>query len=179
MGSAASAAVPGRMAAKTRRLLSPVPTSTSSLPNDTAVGRRNGALASALRDPLDRVPQPFDSLIVKISIEGLRRAPGHVFDVSPHVLLGGRDVREQHAFLPIPNDSDPCSASAVLDVHASEGVVVEVFDSKRKPKTFQGWTKFCECTLMERGHREPVWLTILGFSGGREREPRRATGAPI
>ena len=59
---------------------------------------------------------------------------------------------EQGAFLPIPDDSDPFPASAVLDVYTSDRVVVEVFDSKRKTQTFQGWTEFCECTLMEKGH---------------------------
>jgi hypothetical protein len=64
-------------------------------PNDLAFQRRakpvrcNAMLASTFRDPFDRVPQPFDSNIVQISVEGYRRATGYGLDVSPHVLLGG------------------------------------------------------------------------------------------
>lgn len=47
----------------------------------------NGGSASTFGNPFDRVPQPFDSLIVEIKIEILRRATRDVFDISPYVFL--------------------------------------------------------------------------------------------
>jgi hypothetical protein len=132
----------------------------------TNTGRgSNRTSVSCFRESFDCVSQPFDSLVVQVSIEGLRRATGHGFDVGPHGLLGRWDVREQYAFLPIPDDADPFIASAVLDVHASERVVVEVFDGKREPETFQRWTEFCEGALMEERHVDLFHYPAISTQG--------------